>query len=93
MATRLFVGGIPFATTEEELTAFFNQVGTVVGVQIVKDRMTNRSRGFGFVEYGTEEEANEAVAKLNGVELGGRKLAVSTARPRDSQPRDMRPRQ
>ena len=85
MATRLFVGGIPFATTEEELRAFFAQAGNVVSAQIVKDRMTGRSRGFGFVEYGSDEEANAAVAKLNGAELGGRKLAVSTARPRDNQ--------
>lgn len=79
---KLYVGGLPYNTTNEELSEAFAKAGTVVSASVVTDRMTGRSRGFGFVEMSTEEEAEAAVNMLNGQELGGRKLTVNVARPR-----------
>ena len=81
MATKLFVGGVPFKATNDELKDYFSQVGTVVSANIIVDKMTGRSKGFGFVEMSTEEEAQAAVQKLNGSDFGGRNIAVSEARP------------
>lgn len=83
MATKLFVGSLPYSTTDADLQAFFADVGTVVSARVIMDRETNRSKGFGFVEMSTEEEAKKAIAEKNGKDLGGRSLIVSEARPRE----------
>lgn len=78
---KLYVASLPYSITDEELAQFFAQVGTVVSASVMKDKMTRRSRGFGFVEMGTEEEANAAIEKLHGADMGGRTLVVNMARP------------
>lgn len=83
MAKKLFVGSISFKTTDEGLRAFFEQVGTVETATIIKDRMTGRSKGFGFVEMSNDDEAAAAVAQLNGKELDERAIVVNEARPRE----------
>ena len=84
MSKKLFVGGIPYSTTEAELRDYFAQCGNVVSASIIIDRATNRSKGFGFVEFETEEEAQKAVDTLNGTELGGRSIVVNIARPKEN---------
>ena len=81
MAKKLFVGGLPYKTTDSELTDAFSQAGTVVSAQVIMDRATGRSKGFGFVEMSTDEEADKAVEMWNGKELGGRSIMVDVARP------------
>jgi RNA recognition motif-containing protein len=88
MGKKLFVGGLPFATTNEELEKVFSEVGTVDSVNIITDRMTGRSRGFGFVEMSSDEEAAKATEKLNGSKVGDREIAVAEARPREERPND-----
>ncbi len=80
MTKKLYVGNLPFQTTEEDLSDLFSQAGNVESVRIITDRDTGRSRGFGFVEMG-DEEADKAVESLNGTEMGGRPLTVNEARP------------
>jgi RNA recognition motif-containing protein len=82
MAQKLFVGGITFATTSEALRELFAQSGTVVSATVVTDRDTGHSRGFGFVEMSTSEEADHAVQQLNGRSLDGRTLKVEISKPR-----------
>src|SRR5437762_11924936 len=82
MATKLYVGNLSFQTTSEDLRAHFAQAGNVESASVVEDRMTGRSRGFGFVEMSTPEEAAAAIEQLNGKEFGGRNLTVNEARPR-----------
>jgi cold-inducible RNA-binding protein len=82
MATKLYVGNLSFQTTSDELRDYFAQAGTVESASVVEDRMTGRSRGFGFVEMATPEEATAAIEQLNGKEFGGRNLTVNEARPR-----------
>jgi RNA recognition motif-containing protein len=82
MATKLYVGNLSFQTTSEDLKAHFAQVGNVESASVVEDRMTGRSRGFGFVEMSTPEEAAAAIEQLNGKEFGTRNLTVNEARPR-----------
>jgi len=81
MTTRLYVGGIPYETTEEALRKFFMQAGEVALVNIIKDRETNRSRGFGFVEMANEEGAKKAMELFDGKDFEGRRLTVNEARP------------
>ena len=81
MATKLYVGNLPFSTRDQALTDLFGQFGTVESVRIITDRETGRSKGFAFVEMSTEDEANAAIEKLNGSELEGRAMTVSEARP------------
>ncbi len=85
MATKLFVGSLAWGTTDESLKEFFSKVGTVISANVIKDRDTGRSKGFGFVEFATEEEA-EAAKKLNGQDLDGRNITVDEAKP--PKPRD-----
>lgn len=87
MQKRLFVAGLPFSTSDEELKNLFGKTGNVVSAVIIKDRDTGRSKGFGFVEMETEEEAKDAIEKFNDSEFGGRKLIVSVAKPREERPR------
>ena len=86
MATKLFVGSLPFSTTSDELKQIFAAVGQVVEANVVMDKMSGRSRGFGFVEMSSEDEAKTAIEKLNGSDVGGRKIFVSEAKPQA--PRD-----
>src|SRR5882724_6119571 len=85
MTKKLFVGGISWDTTDASLNQFFAQVGTVVSANIITDKYTGKSKGFGFVEMSTEEEAEKAKQELNGQSLDGRTIAVSEALPQ--QPR------
>jgi RNA recognition motif-containing protein len=81
MGQKLFIGGLPFSTSTDELGQLFKQVAGVESVAIVTDRDTGQSRGFGFVEMATSEAADEAVQKFNGSTLGGRTLTVQIAKP------------
>ena len=81
MAKNLYVGNLPFGTTEEDLRVEFSKHGTVVGTQIIKDRDTGRSRGFGFVEM--SDGADAAIAAMNGAMFQGRTLTVNEAKPRE----------
>ena len=82
MSQRIFVGNLPHSTTEAELNELFAKHGAVTSASIVKDKFTQRSRGFGFVEMTSDEEAKAAIGALNGQELEGRPLTVNVARPR-----------
>ena len=86
MAKKLFVGGLPWATTSDDLKQLFAASGTVSTATIITDKMTGRSRGFGFVEFDNDAEADAAVEQLNGTEYGGRKLLVNEARPMADRP-------
>lgn len=81
MATKLYVGGLPYNTTQDELQNAFAQAGTVSSTTIIVDKMTGRSRGFGFVEMATDEDAQKAIEMWNGKDFGGRKLTVNEAKP------------
>ena len=83
-SNKLYVGGLPYATTENELEDLFAEHGTVESVRVITDRMTGRSKGFGFVEMGSQAEAEAAIEKLNDSELGGRTLVVNEAKPREN---------
>ena len=87
MSQKLYVGGIAFSTTSEGLRAFFAQSGTVVSASVVTDQFSGQSRGFGFVEMSTPEEAQQAVAQLHDRPLDGRSLKVEVAKPRADKPR------
>lgn len=82
MSQRIFVGNLPFSATDEQLNELFSKHGEVIKAEVVKDRFTERSRGFGFVEMAQAEQATAAIAALNGQELEGRPLTVSEARSR-----------
>ena len=81
MAKKLYVGGISYSTNDAALKDAFAQVGEVTSATIIMDRMTGRSKGFGFVEMANDSDADAAIEKWNGVELDGRKLTVNEARP------------
>lgn len=78
---KLYVGGIPYSHTDEDLAKMFEEYGEVTSATVIVDRETNRSKGFGFVELDSDEAAASAIAALNGSELDGRKLTVDNARP------------
>jgi cold-inducible RNA-binding protein len=84
MATKLYVGNLSFRTTGDDLREAFSQAGTVESASIIEDRETGRSRGFGFVEMSTPEEAAAAIEQFNGKDLGGRNLTVNEAKPREN---------
>ncbi|HRH26671.1 MAG TPA: RNA-binding protein [Parcubacteria group bacterium] len=81
MAKKLYVGGISYSTSNDGLKDAFAQVGEVTSATIIMDKMTGRSKGFGFVEFANDADADAAIAKWNGAELDGRKLTVNEARP------------
>ena len=87
MAQKLFVGGISFNTTSERLAGFFAQAGTVLSADVVTEQFSGRSRGFGFVEMATSEEAQRAVGDLNGRDLDGRSLRVELSKPKTAETR------
>jgi RNA recognition motif-containing protein len=81
MTTKLYVGGLSYDTSDEGLRDAFAQAGTVASATVIRDRMTGRSRGFGFVEMSSDEEAQNAIRQLNGTMLDGRTVTVNEARP------------
>ncbi len=81
---KLYVGNLPFSTTEAELHDLFSQYGQVTSANIVMDRDTGRPRGFGFVEFADAADGNKAIEALNGTDMGGRSLTVNEARPREA---------
>ena len=87
MAKKLFVGGIPWATTSDDLQQLFSQHGTVASATVISDKMTGRSRGFGFVEFENDAEADAATAALNNSDYNGRTLVVKEARPLEDRPK------
>ena len=87
MTTKLFVGGLAWVTTDDSLKALFAQAGNVVSATVIKDKYSGKSKGFGFVEMSTEEEAEKAKKELNGKDLDGRPISVNDARPREDAPR------
>jgi RNA recognition motif-containing protein len=80
----IYVSNLSFHTSEEDLKNLFSKFGVVTSAKIIMDRMTNRSRGFGFIEMSSEEEGNEALKGLNGIEIEGRSLSVSIAREKQN---------
>ena len=82
MATNLFVGSLAYSVTDDELQQFFATAGNVVSAKVIMDRETNRSKGFGFVEMGSDDDAKAAIAQLDGKDLNGRAISVNEARPR-----------
>ena len=87
MAKKLFVGGISFEATEETLKEMFAPAGTVESATVIIDKLSGRSKGFGFVEMSTEEEATKAIEMLNGKNVDGRNITVNEARPMEPRPR------
>ena len=81
MGSKIYVGGLPYSTADQELSDLFAQHGTVQSAKVITDKYTGQSRGFGFVEMGSEEEAKAAIGALNETELGGRTLTVNEAKP------------
>jgi RNA recognition motif-containing protein len=86
MATKLYVGGLPYSTQEDALKELFTQAGTVVSAVIIMDKMSGRSKGFGFVEMSSNDEAQKAISMFNDQEYEGRKLTVNEARPMEARP-------
>ena len=86
MAKKLYVGGLPYATTDDALAAAFSKAGKVESAKIITDKMSGRSKGFGFVEMSSDEEAQAAIEAFDGKDFEGRKLTVNVARPMESRP-------
>lgn len=86
MSKKLYVGNLPWGLSEDALKDLFSQAGTVESAKLILDKQTGRSKGFGFVEMSTEDEAKNAIETLNGREVEGRKIGVSEARPMEERP-------
>lgn len=86
MAKKLYVGGLSYSTTQQGLTDAFSQAGTVSSAVIITDKMTGRSKGFGFVEFENDDDAQNAIDMFNGKELDGRTLTVNEAKPMEARP-------
>lgn len=84
--TKIFVGSLPYTTTDQGLRELFSSFGQVASATVIMDKFTGRSRGFGFVEMPNDEEAQKAIRELNGYQMDGRPLAVSVAKPREERP-------
>jgi len=84
MATKLYVGGLPYSTTQDELRDAFSQAGAVASASIIMDKMTGRSRGFGFVEMENDADAQKAIEMWNGKDFSGRRLTVNEAKPMEA---------
>jgi RNA recognition motif-containing protein len=87
MAKKLYVGGLPYATRDDELKELFSKAGTVASATVIIDRMSGRSKGFGFVEFDSDEEAQNAIEMFDGTDFGGRSIKVNEARPMEERPR------
>jgi RNA recognition motif-containing protein len=83
MGSKLYVGGLPYAATESQLTSLFAAHGTVESARVITDKFTGQSRGFGFVEMATQEEGKAAITALNGTQMDGRPLTVNEAKPQE----------
>ena len=83
MGSKIYVGGLPYATTDAQLQEIFSVHGTVESARVITDKFTGRSRGFGFVEMASSEDAQKAIQALNGTDLDGRNLTVNEARPQE----------
>ena len=83
MSMKLYVGNLSFSTSTQDLEKMFGEIGTVESTNIIEDRETGRSRGFGFIEMSSKEEGQNAIATLNGKEIDGRALTVNEAKPRE----------
>ncbi|HJR76935.1 MAG TPA: RNA-binding protein [Nitrospiraceae bacterium] len=83
MGSKIYVGGLPYSTTEQQLSDLFATHGAVASARIITDKFTGQSRGFGFVEMSSEDEAKAAINALNGTQFGGRTLTVNEARPQE----------
>ena len=83
MGSKIYVGGLPYAATEAQLTTLFASHGTVESARVITDKFTGQSRGFGFVEMATSEEAQAAISALNGSQMDGRSLTVNEAKPQE----------
>lgn len=83
----LFIGSLAYATTDDGLKAFFEQIGTVASARVITDRDSGRSKGFGFVQFESEDDNQKAIDQLDGKELDGRTISVSMARPKEDRPR------
>ena len=88
MANKLFIGSLAYSVGDDELKEFFESAGSVVSANVIKDRDSGQSKGFGFVEMSNDDEAQKAIKELNGKDLLGRAINVSEARPREERPRD-----
>jgi RNA recognition motif-containing protein len=86
MAKKLYIGGLPYSTTDEELRSTFSQVGAVESANVIMDKMTGRSRGFGFVTMPNDDEAMKAIESMNGTDMGGRSITVNEAKPLAERP-------
>lgn len=82
MTNKLFVGGLSWDTTDDSLKNFFSQIGNVVSARVITDKYSGRSKGFGFVEMSSEQDAEKAIQQLNGQNLDGRTIAINEAKPR-----------
>lgn len=87
MSTKLYVGSLPYSTTDAQLTDLFSQYGAVTSAKVITDKFTGQSRGFGFVEMATSEEAKRAIESLNGTKLEQRTLVVNEAKPQEKRER------
>lgn len=87
MGKKLYVGNLPYSVTDSTLEQMFSAHGSVVSAQVIADRDTGRSKGFGFVEMGTDQEAQAAITALHGQDIDGRALTVNEARPKEDRPR------
>ena len=87
MAKKLYVGGLPYSTTDDRLREVFSAAGAVESASVIVDRMSGRSKGFGFVEMTSDEEAQTAIDMFNGKDMDGRTITVNEARPREERPR------
>ena len=81
MGRKLYIGNLPFSATQEELSELFGQVGSVESVNIITDKLSGRSRGFGFVEMGSDDEAKAAIERFDGHDMNGRTLKIDEAKP------------
>jgi RNA recognition motif-containing protein len=83
MGSKIYVGGLPYSATEQELNSLFAAHGSVESARVITDKFTGQSRGFGFVEMASGEEASKAISALNGTQMGGRTLTVNEAKPQE----------
>ena len=83
MSNRIYVGGLPYSVSDQELSDLFSQHGAIESARVISDKFTGQSRGFGFVEMKTDEDAKKAIAALNGTQLAGRTITVNEARPQE----------
>ncbi|HHY89614.1 MAG TPA: RNA-binding protein [Chloroflexi bacterium] len=86
MEAKLYVGNLPYETTESELRTLFSEAGTVSDIALITDRETGRMKGFGFITMSSQDEAAKAIQLFNGKDMGGRPLTVNAARPREERP-------